>query len=57
MGGLNSEIKDDTTKIIFESANFDGVNIRLASKKLSLRTDASSKFEKDLDPNMVNSYG
>ncbi len=53
MGGLNSEIKDDTTSIIFESANFEGVNIRLASKKLSLRTDASSKFEKDLDPNMA----
>ncbi|MBW9156577.1 phenylalanine--tRNA ligase subunit beta [Clostridium tagluense] len=53
MGGLNSEIKGDSTSIIFESANFDGVNIRLASKKLSLRTDASSKFEKDLDPNMV----
>ena len=53
MGGLNSEIKDDTTSIIFESANFEGVNIRLASKKLALRTDASAKFEKDLDPNMA----
>lgn len=53
MGGLNSEIKEDTTSIIFESANFDGVNIRLASKKLGLRTDASSKFEKDLDPNLA----
>jgi len=53
MGGLNSEIKNDSSSIIFESANFDGVNIRLASKKLSLRTDASTKFEKDLDPNMV----
>jgi len=53
MGGLNSEIKEDSTSIIFESANFDGVNIRLASKKLSLRTDASSKFEKDIDPNMA----
>ncbi|HEY8803653.1 MAG TPA: phenylalanine--tRNA ligase subunit beta, partial [Clostridium sp.] len=53
MGGLNSEIKIDSTSIIFESANFDGVNIRLASKKLSLRTDASSKFEKDLDPNIA----
>jgi len=53
MGGLNSEIKEDSRSIIFESANFDGVNIRLASKKLSLRTDASSKFEKELDPNMA----
>ena len=53
MGGLNSEIKEDSTSIIFESANFDGVSIRLASNKLALRTDASTKFEKDLDPNMV----
>ncbi|MCB2289622.1 phenylalanine--tRNA ligase subunit beta [Clostridium sp. CS001] len=53
MGGLNSEIKDDSTSIVFESANFDGVNIRLSSKKLRLRTEASSKFEKDLDPNLA----
>ncbi|WP_291634059.1 phenylalanine--tRNA ligase subunit beta [Clostridium sp.] len=53
MGGLNSEIKADTTSIIFESANFEGVNIRLSSKKLALRTDASSRYEKDLDPNMA----
>jgi phenylalanyl-tRNA synthetase beta chain len=53
MGGLNSEIKNDTIDVVFESANFDGVNIRLASKKLSLRTDASTKFEKDLDPNLA----
>ena len=53
MGGLNSEIKDDSTSVIFESATFDGVNIRLASKKLFLRTDASTKFEKDLDPNLA----
>ncbi|WP_461205565.1 phenylalanine--tRNA ligase subunit beta [Clostridium sp. DL1XJH146] len=52
MGGLNSEIKDDTTEVIFEAANFDGTNIRLSSKKLGLRTDASTKFEKDLDPNL-----
>lgn len=53
MGGLNSEIKEDTVEVIFESANFNGVNIRLASKKLSLRTDASTKFEKDLDPELA----
>lgn len=53
MGGLNSEIREDTSRIIFESANFEGVNIRLSSKKLSLRTDASSRYEKDLDPNMA----
>ena len=53
MGGLNSEVKEDTTSIIFESANFDGTNIRVTSKKMGLRTEASSRLEKDLDPNMV----
>lgn len=52
MGGLNSEVKDDTTMIILESANFNGVNIRNTSKKLNLRTEASGKYEKDLDPNL-----
>lgn len=53
MGGLNSEIKDDTTEVIFEAANFDGTNIRVNSKKLNLRTEASSRFEKDIDPNLA----
>ncbi len=53
MGGLNSEVKDDTTSIIFEFANFDGTNIRVSSKELGLRTEASSRFEKDLDPNLI----
>lgn len=53
MGGLNSEVKEDTTAIIFESANFNGTNIRVSSQKLGLRTEASSRFEKDLDPNLV----
>lgn len=53
MGGLNSEVKEDTTEIVFECANFDGTNIRISSKKLALRTEASGKFEKDLDPNAV----
>ncbi|RXI39258.1 phenylalanine--tRNA ligase subunit beta [Clostridium tetani] len=53
MGGLNSEVKEDTKEIILECANFDGTNIRVSSKKLGLRTEASSKFEKDLDPNLV----
>lgn len=52
MGGLNSEIKDDTTTVFFESANFDGKNIRVSSKNLGLRTESSSRFEKDLDPNL-----
>ncbi|MBU5456179.1 phenylalanine--tRNA ligase subunit beta [Caproiciproducens sp. MSJ-32] len=53
MGGLNSEIKDDTTEVILEAANFDGTNIRVNSKKLNLRTEASSRFEKDIDPNLA----
>lgn len=53
MGGLDSEIKEDTTEVIFESANFDGTNIRVNSKKLNLRSEASSRFEKDIDPNLA----
>ncbi len=53
MGGLNSEIQDDTTEVIFESANFDGTNIRVNSKALGLRTESSSRFEKDIDPNLA----
>lgn len=53
MGGLNSEVKEDTTMVVLEFANFDGTNIRNSSKRLGLRTEASSKFEKDLDPNLV----
>jgi len=52
MGGLNSEVKEDTYMIVLESANFNGLNIRNTSKKLGLRTEASTKFEKDLDPNL-----
>lgn len=52
MGGLNSEVKEDTTEIIFEAANFDGTNIRISSQRLALRTEASGRFEKDLDPNL-----
>lgn len=51
MGGENSKITDDVKTLVFESACFDGTNIRLSSKKVGLRTDASSKFEKGLDPN------
>ncbi len=53
MGGLDSEIKDDTTEVIFEGANFDGTNIRVNSKALNLRTEASGRFEKDIDPNLA----
>ncbi len=53
MGGENSEIKEDTDTIVFESANFNGPNTRITSKKLGLRTEASSRFEKELDPNLA----
>ena len=52
MGGLNSEIEEDTKTIIVESANFDGDSVRNTSKKLTLRTEASSRFEKGIDPNL-----
>ncbi len=51
MGGENSKISDDVTTVVFESATFNGANIRKSAKRLGLRTDASGKFEKGLDPN------
>ena len=53
MGGENSEIKEDTTMVVFESANFDGTSIRQTALALGMRTDASGKFEKHLDPMMT----
>lgn len=50
MGGENSKITDDVKSMLFEAATFDGTNIRKATKRLGLRTDASGKFEKGLDP-------
>ena len=50
MGGENSEIVDDTVDVVFESANFDGTCIRKAALALGMRTEASAKFEKGLDP-------
>lgn len=51
MGGENSMITDDVQTVLFEAACFDGPNIRLSAKRIGLRTDASGKFEKGLDPN------
>ncbi len=51
MGGENSMITDNVKTMLFEAACFDGVNIRLSAKKVGLRTEASGKFEKGLDPN------
>ncbi|SHJ60426.1 phenylalanyl-tRNA synthetase beta subunit [Clostridium amylolyticum] len=53
MGGLDSEIKEDTTEVIFESANFNGINIRVNSKKLGLRTESSSRFEKEIHADLA----
>ena len=53
MGGLDSEIVEDTTSLTLESATFDAVSIRKSSARLSHRTDASMRYEKSLDPEMT----
>lgn len=51
MGGEGSKVKDNTGMILLEAANFNPMSVRKTSKKIGLRTDASTKFEKNLDPN------
>lgn len=51
MGGFNSEVKDDTTTVIFESATFEASSVRLTAQRVGLRTEASSRYEKGLDYN------
>jgi len=53
MGGMNSEITDETKAIVFESANFNGTSVRTTALGLTMRTDASARFEKGLDPAMT----
>ncbi|RUS45497.1 phenylalanine--tRNA ligase subunit beta [Cohnella sp. AR92] len=53
MGGLNSEVTDDTVDIILESARFDGGSVRRTSRQLGLRSEASARFEKEVDPGRV----
>lgn len=53
MGGLKSEIQDDTDSLLLESANFDAVSVRKSSSRLGLRTDASMRYEKTLDPEIT----
>ena len=53
MGGENSEVRETSNAILFESATFDGTSVRLTAKKLGLRTEASSRYEKGLDVNNV----
>ncbi len=54
MGGLDSEIKDDTNSIVLESATFDATSVRKTATSLGLRTEASARYEKSLDPNMTD---
>ncbi len=53
MGGYESEITDSTKMVVFESANFHGATVRITAKKLGMRTEASGRFEKGLDPRMT----
>ena len=53
MGGENSKVSPNAHAILFESANFNGPSVRITAKKLGLRTDASAKYEKGLDPNLA----
>lgn len=53
MGSSNSEIDENTKTLVFEGANFQAINIRVSSKKLGLRTEASSKFEKGIDTELA----
>lgn len=53
MGGLDSEIEDETNGLLLESASFDAVCVRKSSTRLGLRTDASMRYEKTLDPEMT----
>ena len=53
MGGLSSEIEDDTDSLFLESANFNGISVRKTSSRLGLRTDASARYEKMLDPELT----
>ena len=53
MGGQNTQITDSTTSLFLESANFNAVTVRKTASKLALRTDASSRYEKTLDPELT----
>ncbi|MGJ7912776.1 phenylalanine--tRNA ligase subunit beta [Neobacillus sp. LXY-1] len=57
MGGANSEVTSDTTTVLLESAYFNGATVRKASKDHSLRSEASARFEKGVDPNRVRAAG
>ncbi|NMA86923.1 MAG: phenylalanine--tRNA ligase subunit beta, partial [Tissierellia bacterium] len=52
MGGFDTEVDENTTTVLLESANFNGKSVRLTAKELNLRTEASSRFEKGIDSNL-----
>ncbi len=52
MGGIDTEVTEETTTVLLESANFDSKSIRITSKEFGLRTEASARFEKGIDPNL-----
>lgn len=54
MGGLDSEIKGDTKDVVLEAANFDAARVRTTAQRLGLRTESSSRYEKSLDPRLVD---
>jgi phenylalanyl-tRNA synthetase beta chain len=53
MGGVNSEVVDDTTTILLEAANFEMKSVRHTARALKMRTDASARFERGIDPNLI----
>ncbi|WP_010303698.1 phenylalanine--tRNA ligase subunit beta [Kurthia senegalensis] len=53
MGGYDSEVTAETTTVVIESAYFDGLSVRYTSKDLGLRSEASARYEKGIDPNRV----
>lgn len=55
MGGVDSEINSDTTTILLESANFNRLSVRRTAREQRLRTDASSRFERGIDPTLAGS--
>lgn len=54
MGGLNSEVTEKTTTVLIEAANFNAISVRKTSKALGLRSEASNRYEKGLDPNLID---
>ncbi len=57
MGGMNSEVSDDTTEVLLESACFNALSVRKTARKLNLGTDASYRFERGVDPDGVRVSG